>query len=548
MGHIENVEDRIDVYKNSNIVLWGAGFEGYNFISKMSLYDVNIIAICDNNTALHGKKLEGIPIISPDELKLLCNDDTSIVVQITLWLKPEIEEQLLSQIKDLGVKKYIPFDGVDIQFMFSYIKQYNSLNSNIIFKGSDEYKKIPVTQIDSQLSIYKNNKVILCGVGLPCNILLDLFKHYEIDIFAIYDYENNVQTNENYINIDCNLYIDSAEELENIIKKEKNILLQMSNENIVVDDINPLKCLSSEISNISYREAFLVLNYIRRCNIKIEKTCNTTTDNNIEILPEKNNDDIKEGLLEYIDEHKDNSKDLIFICMLGKTGDFTLQNTFNKNNVNYYNIWHSPQNFSKDMFKNISENIKIITALREPISQELSTVYQLIGDLNHHIFSLNKLLYPFEEDVIWKNGGDVQYIFDRRMDIVTRFNGDTTVEVFMNDFTKHILDIRKDGFDTKKGYSIVKDGNIQVFTYQLEKMNDLIPEISEFVGVEFDKWELGNTGSDKWVGNSYKQAQKEIKVDAEYFNKCYDDSYIKHCYSSEDIEKFKNRWKNQIKN
>lgn len=77
-------------------------------------------------------------------------------------------------------------------------------------------------------------------------------------------------------------------------------------------------------------------------------------------------------------------------------------------------------------------------------------------------------------------------------------------------------------------------------------MNDIAKEISEFVGGDFVKWEMANVAADKWVADSYKQAQKEIKFSQEYFDKCFDEPYVKHFYSDEDIEKFKTRWRTHI--
>ncbi len=109
------------------------------------------------------------------------------------------------------------------------------------------------------------------------------------------------------------------------------------------------------------------------------------------------------------------------------------------------------------------------------------------------------------------------------------------------------MDITKYPFDQDKGFTVIKKDNVEVFVYQLEKLNDLIPELSSWLNVPFDKFINGNMATEKWSGDSYKRAQKEIEITQEYFDKCFDESYVKHCYSKADIEKFKARWRPHIK-
>lgn len=40
----------------------------------------------------------------------------------------------------------------------------------------------------------------------------------------------------------------------------------------------------------------------------------------------------------------------------------------------------------------------------------------------------------------------------------------------------------------------------------------------------------------------------QIAITQESYDYCYEDLYVKHFYSDEDIEKFKEKWKAHIKN
>lgn len=126
-----------------------------------------------------------------------------------------------------------------------------------------------------------------------------------------------------------------------------------------------------------------------------------------------------------------------------------------------------------------------------------------------------------------------------------------TMEKFIPKFNEEFLDLMKYEFDKEQGYSIIKDDNIEVFVYTLEKMNDIAKPLSDWVcegtnNTPFDSWERANLAEDKWIAETYKQAQKELKFSREYFEKCYNDPYVKHFYSNEDIEKFKQKWQQNI--
>lgn len=287
----------------------------------------------------------------------------------------------------------------------------------------------------------------------------------------------------------------------------------------------------------------------------------------------------------------------VIICLPMKTGDFTLNTTFDlinkynkkfsfedrtfgrmikeindfifepiikkNNSIEYINITHKAI-FLKKIAKVKSEKVKVITAIREPISQNLSSFYQCVDAaliLKDWIYGevenaedadraevLNKLNHTLVQ-----NGDNVQILFEQ---FIKRYIYNPknlksmypkSIQAFIAEFKESMMDITVYPFNKEKGYTIIKEGNIEVFVYQLEKLNDLVPELSEWMEVSFEKLEKGNVASDKWIGESYKQALQEIEITQEYFDRCYSEPYVQHCYSQEDIEKFKARWRPHIK-
>ncbi len=265
----------------------------------------------------------------------------------------------------------------------------------------------------------------------------------------------------------------------------------------------------------------------------------------------------------------------VVICSPAKTADHTLNHTFDhlckhqnqadgkQQDLRVINLWHDPTRIDRAGIEKSGAVVKIIVGVREPISQNLSLLYQdLDMELSlHRIFyqalfetvpapSHKQLVSKYER--LFENGMDVQNCWDIFVHLHLRSKSNKGsapewIQGFMPNFTQYVLDITAYPFDKEKGYAIIKDGNTEVFVYQLEKLNSLVPELSDWVGVRFDSLMNGNEASSKAIAESYKQAQKEIEITQEYFDSCFDESYVKHCYSEADIEKFKAKWRSHIK-
>lgn len=183
--------------------------------------------------------------------------------------------------------------------------------------------------------------------------------------------------------------------------------------------------------------------------------------------------------------------------------------------------------------------VKIITGIREPIGRDLSTLYQNIASASIAPFFTKETMLAFFHQ------NDVQTLFE---DFISyKSEGTTCIRTFFDTLQICGIDVRNHPFDQEKGYGICKEGPFEIFVYQLEKLNDLVPEISQWMGYDFDCWEKTNEASEKWVAKSYEKAKKELTFSQEYFDACYADSYVQHCYTPEDIEKFKTKWKSHIR-
>lgn len=265
---------------------------------------------------------------------------------------------------------------------------------------------------------------------------------------------------------------------------------------------------------------------------------------------------------------KNNPRNPIIICSPPKTADKSLVETFESLHtvMDYAYLSHLSRLLDIPYCEKRLGVVRIIMGVREPISQNLSRLYQelssgqdefnwIMGDLDGKNTKERKKIIAEYEELFITNGDNVQMLWEKFIqryvypeDGIKKMSYEPkAVSTFLMEFKEYVLDILDYPFNKEEGFTIIKEGNIEVFIYQLEKLNAVVPQLSEWVGVPFDKLENSNVASDKWVGASYKQALKEIEITQEYFDKCFTEPYVQHCYSETDIEKFKARWRPHIK-
>ncbi len=199
-----------------------------------------------------------------------------------------------------------------------------------------------------------------------------------------------------------------------------------------------------------------------------------------------------------------------------------------------------------------SKNVNVIMGVRDIISQHISLLFQNVSDSAY-----------YNLDEFWVNGGDVQKIFDKFFVLEDRQEDywynyvsikegrefDSKIESFFDLQFKPFwnIDIYEYPFEKERGYSVYHIGNLNIMIYQLEKINFLEKEIGEFLKIKNFKLVRVNDSVDKWYLNVYKKAKKELKLDKNYFEKCYSGKFMKHFYSDEDIAIFKEKWKKNVK-
>lgn len=403
---------------------------------------------------------------------------------------------------------------------------------------------IRISQIDDKLSIYKDNVVVLLGVSSETKNIINILKYHDINIK--YLCHENDSTN-NWLK---EIEVISFNQLYQISKEiKKGIVVQVSSSKISNNIIKELHNIGINYI-ISYNECFEVFNLINKLKMLNDNQHMLPSYEPLSIDMRKINKKTNSFDYLYKNIHLD---EYLFVCSIPKTGDNTLISTFKLNEIPYFFALHTPEVLDKKLISNLKQKVKVILGVRDPISQNVSFLYHSIAQL-----STTSSAYHLKENYnsFFNNGGDAQYLFNLAYDnedeeggsIVDREASCDYIKKFLQRFSENIVDVFNHHFDKEKGFTIIKEDNLEVFIYQIEKLNDLVVELSDWVGGNpFNKWIMANEASNKWISNSYKEAQKKIEFSKEYFDKSYSDIWIKHFYSDEDIDKFKEKWKPHIK-
>lgn len=384
------------------------------------------------------------------------------------------------------------------------------------------------SKLDYNLELLKNKKIIIWGCLEGGKETFKLLKYFEIDVYAFCDGNSRLH-NSKVENIDV---IPPANLLDENFNNDLLVIISTVQYQNEIE--NQLKEMAID-SYITFFDILINLGYKKLSHLKKNNPY-------LEYIKERFNESDFDNY--FIDNYGVN--DLLYICTPPKTANTTVINTLIKYNIPYCKMFNRSNKFNKKIIYNSQKTIKVITAVREPIQQKLSMFYHLIGSTA--ITNVFPSMYNVYGDNIPSDGLDIQLIFDQWIKTNTTCYDYSKTYDFYNNFSENIIDITKYPFNKDEGYTIIKEGNLEVFVYQVEKLNNLINELSKFVGGNFTELVHSNISEDKWFADSYKQAKKEIKITQDYFNECFNDKLIKHCYSEEDIKKFKNKWNDNIQN
>ena len=103
MIQLSIIDDKLTIYKNNKVILFGAGKTGNLVYKRLKVLGITVYAFCDNAQEKWNTNIDGIDVVQPEELFSVM--EKSYIVQIASIYNDEIEMQL----KSYGITNYISY-------------------------------------------------------------------------------------------------------------------------------------------------------------------------------------------------------------------------------------------------------------------------------------------------------------------------------------------------------------------------------------------------------------------------------------------------------
>lgn len=195
--------------------------------------------------------------------------------------------------------------------------------------------------------------------------------------------------------------------------------------------------------------------------------------------------------------------------------------------------FHNEKELINDYICKLRERkpLKIITLVREPISVDISTVFQFLWTdyLDRYLIKGDSNFSTAILELILK--------FKNRL-----FNWfDTELNNLFG------IDIYDYPFDKDKGYTYIEKDGLEIIVLQLEKLQQLEKLVGHFIGRENFKIKTYNQAVNKEYRFIYNSFLKEIKLPKEYIDFYYNNNSSMDYFYSKNMQKnFLEKWKKNI--
>lgn len=251
----------------------------------------------------------------------------------------------------------------------------------------------------------------------------------------------------------------------------------------------------------------------------------------------------------------------LWIIQPGKTATTSLNARLRENKVAFFFTHHLeyPNHILGEEFRDVWEkeihkkkNLKVIAAVREPLSRDFSAFWQAFTENVQHIARMPilgndfKKMYDIFINFILKGSA---YTKEKLGDSMP-YTWNDEFEWFDEQIKKHLgIDVFQYPFDRERGYTIIKKENIELFLFKVEKMEDILDELSTFAGADRLSGVNANVAEQKWYGLAYAEFKKEVSLPEEYVKHYYQKNYkMDYFYTQEEKNGFLEKWRRNIEN
>ena len=378
---------------------------------------------------------------------------------------------------------FVIFEEIKNNYRFEYITSCTFDLTKVAKTDINGKKSINDLELIKNIRILFENKVILYGYDMGYNEIALCRRLKEFGISVAYYYEKENSEMRKLIN---DIEIISLRKLEEL-DREMPVAIIIASSNVVVIDkiINEIECLKLK-TNRMYTELALDI-CIKMIHI----------------------------------ENALKPQNWILIYQFGKVGSTTIYKSIKEVGLNCFHV-HSFK-YLQNYISNLNR-IKIITLVREPVGRNLSEVFQNLSPSRIHEMNLEQLISS------------------------QLFEGRRLFDWFDIELKEYIgIDIYAHPFDREKGYTIIKQGNVEVLAIKLEKLNTLGNVIGEFIGAKQFKLKNANEGDVKSYKYLYNNVKDAIRIPRDIFDIYYNNNAkMDHFYTEAEKEEFLKKWGKNI--
>lgn len=397
--------------------------------------------------------------------------------------------------------------------------------------------------IDDKLTCYDEG-VILFGCGSAGAYAKRVLDRFEKNVICFVDNDQ-----EKWGSNRCGIPVRTVQEMVSILQENENIVIQITSE--FSDDIEK-QLLEMGVSNkriISYWEfEARILDLSRYLYLKKD---GVSINNSVFTAELESYNGYRKGYTAktILRNNLCDVSENILVNSAPKTGNMSIIYSLKQAGISCYEgrqgyfvkIW--------DFLPFKNKKLKMILGVREPFSQILSMIFEMQSNF-------------WDQENYWKNGGDVQKVFDdvideeirnkkanEYYDIEKEFAHQTRfVEKHFKEAVENIfdIDVYDYPFDCEKGYSIIRYENVELFIYQLERLSQLGDVLGQFLNVDDFVLCSDNVAALKWYNKYYQEAKKNLKINRDLFNEVYSDKYMRHFYSEKQIDVFREKWQKNL--
>lgn len=398
------------------------------------------------------------------------------------------------------------------------------------------------------IKLLTQNTVILYGAGAKGEEFCRLFQKCNINVFCFCDSDQN-----KWQKSLCGVNIISPSQLKDILTKNRMI-------SIVITCLNYQSILESlEQYGIFCKNTFTGNGamYAIWLNCGQENMgFYSSVQKNIELALIESNS--KMNMIQLLQKYANSTEETIWICQPGKVASSTLEISLSnagKQIIHTHTLSFPEKSLGGGVKREWVQTVdyikkrplKIISAVREPLSRDYSAFWQSLGT-SGRIRTLSICQ------------ADLQKMYDELMNFVSINIDDCNINPHLpllwreefNWFDREIkdilgIDVYKYPFDKEKGYTIIQQDNIEILLLKSEKLNDNLEIIRDFTYLNELVLYNSNIASQKNYYSLYKQFRKEVKLKKDYVLHYYDNNVkFNHFYTESEKEYFLESWKKNI--